>query len=426
MNQDGSPRSVPSNYVHVLENDPRTKGVIRLNELDGRKYITADLGWKRKITDPLDDNDLNHIRLMLQQDYGLFNIKEVEAAVDMMAHKNSFHPIRDLLNSLVWDGTPRIDNLLHHFLGAEKSPFNSACIRLWMLGAISRVFDPGCKFDYVLCLIGDQGAGKSTFFRKMAIRDEWFSDDMKRLDDPMVYRQISGHWILELPEMSAMYNTRYVEDVKALLSRRADTYKIPYARFPKDFLRQCVFGGTGNRIEFLPMDRSGNRRFLPILIDSKKAETHILTDEAASEEYILQCWAEAMVLYRAGDFKLMLPKEIEDQLRDIQQLFTPEDDESGVIIGFLERTEKRAVCSRMIFTEAFHDDRQPTKAQLRSIAEATAHVINEGLVEGWEKAPNKIDFGDPYGRQRAWVRIPSDPSTEEFKTVQLPLGVFDD
>ena len=126
QNQDGSPRSVPSNYVHVLENDPRTKGVIRLNELDGRKYITADLGWKRKITDPLDDNDLNHIRLMLQQDYGLFNIKEVEAAVDMMAHKNSFHPIRDLLNSLTWDGTPRIDNLLHHFLGAEISPFNNA------------------------------------------------------------------------------------------------------------------------------------------------------------------------------------------------------------------------------------------------------------------------------------------------------------
>lgn len=121
----------------------------------------------------------------------------------------------------------------------------------------------------------------------MIIRDEWFTDDMKRLDDPMIYRQISGHWIIELPEMSALYNTRYVEDVKALLSRTADTYKIPYARFPKDFLRQCVFGGTGNRIELLPMDRSGNRRFLPILIDSKKAETHILTDEAASEEYIL-------------------------------------------------------------------------------------------------------------------------------------------
>ncbi len=200
----------------------------------------------------------------------------------------------------------------------------------------------------------------------------------------------------------------------------------PYAHFPKDFLRQCVFGGTGNRIEFLPTDRSGNRRFLPILIDSKNAESHILTDEVESEEYIRQCWAEAMTLYHAGNFKLMLPKEIEDQLRDIQQLFTPEDDESGVIIGFLERTEHRAVCSRMIFTEAFHDDRQPTKAQLRSIAEATAHVINEGLVEGWEKAENKIDFGDPYGRQRAWIRIPKDPSTETFTAVQLPLDVFND
>ena len=425
-NQDGSPRNVPSNYVLVWQNDPRVKGAIRLNELDGRNYIVADLGWKRKITDPMDDNDLHHIRLMLQQDYGLFNEKEVESAVDMMAHQNAFHPIRDLLESICWDGTPRIENLLHHFLGAEISPFNNACMTLWMLGAISRVFEPGCKFDYVLCLIGDQGAGKSSFFRKMAMRDEWFTDDLKRLDDPLIYRQISGHWIIELPEMSAMYNTRYVEDVKALLSRKADTYKIPYAHFPKDFLRQCVFGGTGNRIEFLPTDRSGNRRFLPILIDSKNAETHILTDEAQSEEYIRQCWAEAMVLYHAGNFKLMLPKEIEDQLRDVQQLFTPEDDESGVIIGFLERTEHRAVCSRMIFTEAFQDDRQPTRAQLRSIAEATAHVISEGLVDCWEKASNKIDFGYPYGRQRGWIRIMKDPSTETLTVVQLPLDVFND
>ena len=109
-----------------------------------------------------------------------------------------------------------------------------------MMGAIKRVFEPGCKFENMLCLVGGQGAGKSTFFRFMAIRDEWFSDDLRNLDDENVYRKLQGHWIIEMSEMMATANAKSIEGIKSFLSRQKETYKVPYETHPADRLRQCV------------------------------------------------------------------------------------------------------------------------------------------------------------------------------------------
>ena len=98
--------------------------------------------------------------------------------------------------------------------------------------------------------------------------------------------------------MVAILNAKNVEDTKSFMSRQKDTYKTPYDRHPKDHKRQCVFAGSSNSLDFLPMDRSGNRRFLPILCNMEEAETHILDDEKTSREYIDQMWAEAMEIYR--------------------------------------------------------------------------------------------------------------------------------
>ena len=133
----------------------------------------------------------------------------------------------------------------------------------------------------MLCLVGGQGAGKSTFFRFLACKDEWFSDDLKKIDDDNVFRKMQGHWIIEMSEMIATANARSIEDIKSFLSRSKETYKVPYATEPEDRLRQCVFGGTSNALDFLPLDRSGNRRFLPIMVHPEQAEVHILEDEAA-------------------------------------------------------------------------------------------------------------------------------------------------
>ena len=116
---------------------------------------------------------------------------------------------------------------------------------------------------------------------KMCIRDR-FSDDLRKLDDDNVYRKLQGHWIIEMSEMMATANAKSIEEIKSFLSRQKEVYKIPYETHPADRPRQCVFGGTSNALDFLPLDRSGNRRFIPVMVYPGQAEVHILEDEAAS------------------------------------------------------------------------------------------------------------------------------------------------
>ena len=158
-------------------------------------------------------------------------------------------------------------------------------MQLLMLAAIHRVYEPGCKYEIMVCLVGGQGAGKSTFFRFLAIKDEWFSDDLKRMDDDNVYRKMQGHWIIEMSEMMATVNAKSIEDIKSFISRQKETYKIPYETHPEDRPRQCVFVGTSNSMDFLPLDRTGNRRFAPILVHQDRVEKHILEDEKEARNY---------------------------------------------------------------------------------------------------------------------------------------------
>ena len=109
---------------------------------------------------------------------------------------------------------------------------------------------------------------------------------------------------MEMSEMIATANAKSIEEIKSFLSKQKETYKIPYETHPADRLRQCVFAGTTNRQDFLPRDRTGNRRFIPIPVDAAQAEVHILDNEAESRAYIDQLWAEAMTIYNSGDYKL--------------------------------------------------------------------------------------------------------------------------
>lgn len=117
--------------------------------------------------------------------------------------ENKYHPIQEKLNSLVWDKKERIKDVLYHFLGADRNVYVYEAMKVLLLGAISRVFRPGTKFEYMLILVGGQGAGKSTFFRFLAMNDSWFTDDLKKLDDENVFRKMQGHLIIELSEMIA-------------------------------------------------------------------------------------------------------------------------------------------------------------------------------------------------------------------------------
>lgn len=398
LTQKGQVANTIRNCKTVFQHDPLLKGAVCYNLLTERKDIVRDLGWRRS-TSGLTDTDMKYLLLYFEENYGITSEKKIAAALEIVANENCYHPIRDCLNSLVWDGVPRIRFCLHHFLGAEVSDYVEEMLKHFLLGAIQRVFTPGCKYEEMLCLVGGQGAGKSSFFRLLAIRDEWFSDDLKRLDDDKVFTKLQGHWIFEMSEMLATSSAKSIEEIRSFISRQKETYRTPYEAQPKDRLRQCVFGGSSNTLDFLPLDRAGNRRFLPVMVYPEQAEVHILENEDESRAYLLQVWAEAMEIYRSGSYSMKFSKEIQRQLIEVQKDFMPEDTEAGQIIGFLENYAGNMVCSKQLYREALnHAYDEPKRWQLHNINE-----IMNTAVTGWKPFSNPRMFAG-YGRQRGWER----------------------
>jgi len=400
QNQKGKVFNTAANYKRVLQADPLLKGAIRKNLLTERIDIVRSLGWYRD-SPTLTDVDIKYLLLYFEENYGLTVEKKIEDAVKVIANENRYHPVCDFLNGLEWDGTERIRYCLHHFLGSDTDDYTYEALKLFLLGAISRAFKPGCKFEVMLCLVGGQGAGKSTFFRMLAINDDWFSDDLKKLDDENVYRKMQGHWIIEMSEMIATANAKSIEEIKSFLSRQKETYKIPYETHPADRKRQCVFGGSSNTLDFLPLDRTGNRRFVPVMVYPERADIHILADEQESRAYIRQVWAEAMEIYRSGNFRLKFSPEMDDFLKAHQREFMPEDTKAGQIMDYLDNYTGSAVCSKQLYREALgHPCEEPKQWELREIND-----IMNNAVTGWQPFSNPRHFPAPYLRQKGWERI---------------------
>ena len=252
QSEKGKVYNTAANYKRVLQYDPLLKGAIRKNLLTERIDIVKPLGWYRD-SPTLTDVDVKYLLLYFEENYGLTVEKKIIDAVAVIANENRYHPVCDFLNALQWDGTERIRFCLHRFLGSDTDDYTYEALKLFLLGAISRAFKPGCKFEVMLCLVGGQGAGKSSFFRLLAVNDDWFSDDLKKLDDENVYRKMQGHWIIEMSEMIATANAKSIEEIKSFLSRQKETYKIPYETHPADRKRQCVFGGLLIPLTFFPL-----------------------------------------------------------------------------------------------------------------------------------------------------------------------------
>ena len=277
-----------------------------------------------------------------------------------------------------------------------------------MLGAVARVFTPGCKFEYMLCLVGGQGAGKSTFLRFLAMDDMYFTDDIKRLDDDKAFQRLQGHWIIEIPEMLAVLNAKMVEETKSFVSRQSDNYRTPYDRYAIDHPRQCVFAGTSNKTQFLPMDKSGNRRFLPIEVNMDEAECHILEDEAASRAYIEQLWAEVMVIYGSGNYKLTLSKELQGELIRAQERHCPEDPMESSIRNYLDEHVPKYVCVRMLYKEALGHMSYENPAQWE--ANAIGEIMDQKMTDYTRVSSHRFSG---YGTQRAWM-LTKEPDFQEI------------
>jgi predicted P-loop ATPase len=209
-------------------------------------------------------------------------------AVQTVAKGNCYHPVRNYLNSLTWDGTSRLDGWLSLYLGVVPSPYVAAVGARFLISAVARIYEPGAKADCALILEGAQGLMKSTALRALA--GDFFTDDIAELGTKDAALQTRGAWIIEIPELDSMGRVD-VSKVKSFISRSSDRFRPPYGKRLIDSPRQCVFAGSVNHSAYL-RDETGARRFWPVACE------RILIEELKRDRD--QVWAEATAQYRKG------------------------------------------------------------------------------------------------------------------------------
>lgn len=330
--QKGNFYSTTNNVILVLQNDPMMKGRFAMDLFEKREVALRDLPW-RKVTPNtryLTDTDDAGIRHYLEATYGITGVQKIKDAMDMVVLKNAFHPVRDYLDELVWDGEKRVDSLLVDYLGAEDNEYTHAVIRKTLCAAVTRIYQPGAKFDYVTVLVGEQGKAKSSLIDRLGGR--WFSDSMGTVQGKEAFEALQGVWLIELAELAQLKKAE-VEQVKHFISKREDRYRVAYGRRVENFPRQCVFFGTSNNKDFL-RDATGNRRFWPVDIYATQPVKNVF--QHLTEQEVGQIWAEAVCLYKAGE-KLYLTPELEKKAQEAQREHSEVDERAGLIIAYLEK-----------------------------------------------------------------------------------------
>lgn len=284
-----------SNVYQILAHRPEWKGVVAYDEFSlcivKRKlppFAEGAVGeW-----DSTDDSRTAMWLAQLNPDWSFTPSSDLVAeAIEVLGRANAFHPVRDYLRALKWDGTPRLEAMLSDFLGVTVTPYTQRAGKWWLMGAVKRVLEPGAKFDYCLVLAGTQGKKKSTFFS--AIGGEWFSDTDLDLGSKDGMSNLRGVLIQEFPELGSLARAEEKKQ-KSFLSRRVDHYRPVYGRREIKSPRQVVFCGTTNEHEW-NKDPTGGRRFWPV--DCLFDEIDIAALEAVRD----QLFAEALHYVEAGE-----------------------------------------------------------------------------------------------------------------------------
>ena len=288
-NREGAPFPVLANAITALRHAPEWGGVLAFNEFSlGVTAMKAAPWGGPGAGDAWTDQEDRLTADWLQRAGIRVSVETAGQAVQTVAHDRAFHPVREYLDSLKWDRTARIDTWLALYVGAEANDYTRATGSRWLISAVARIYQPGCKSDCCLILEGEQGTRKSTALATIA--GEWFTDECSELGSKDSAMQVRGVWVVELAELDAMTRGE-VSRIKGFMSRGTDRFRPPYGKRVIESPRQCVFAGSVNHSNYL-RDETGGRRFWPV------ACRRILIDDLARDRD--QLWAEAVARYRTG------------------------------------------------------------------------------------------------------------------------------
>ena len=284
-----------ANVITVLLTAQALAGCIAYDEMGRDVSLRRALPGDNRFTEPRrwTDADTGRLQDWLQRHAEMARVGKgaVDQGVDIVARMHPFHPVKDYLRGLKWDGTKRLDSWLMIYLGVEPSDYAAKTGYCWMIGMVARIEQPGCKFETMLIWEGPQGAGKSRAAR--ALGTPWFSDQTIDVegDQRLISQHLRNLWLVEMSELTH-FRAAKVEALKEFLGRPEEKYVPRYAA--KDVIepRQCGFVGTTNAETYLH-DVSGARRFWPHRVGTIDVEALIRDRD--------QLWAEAAVAYRAGE-----------------------------------------------------------------------------------------------------------------------------
>lgn len=331
LTEKGEPRALLANVITALRHAPEWEGVLWRDEFAHKTVARKAAPWGEvgawsDREDGLTANWLQHQDIRVP--------KEVAGqGVEIVAGDRPFHPVREYLESLTWDGTRRLHEWLHCHLGVEPSPYSAAVGSRWLISAVARIFQPGCKADCCLILEGPQGIKKSTTLRTLA--EPWFIDHVPDLGTKDSLIQVHSAWVIELAELESITRAE-VGSIKQFISTQVDTFRPPYGKRTSDFPRQCVFAGSVNNNTYL-RDETGGRRFWPV----KCLAASIDIDALAGARD--QLWAEAVFLYFEGRTWWMDTPELCELARQEQASRYEDDPWDEVILRWADGRESVSI-----------------------------------------------------------------------------------
>lgn len=419
----GNYEKTMANITLILDNDPKFKDKIYLDEFANRGMVQLPLPWESDKTDVRmwTDVDDAQLALRLEKEYGITGREKIENALKVVAFNHKRNAVREYVESLKWDNKKRIKSLIHDYLGGEQNIYTEEIMEKSLIAAIARATSTtGVKYDTMIVFSGPQGIGKSTFLAKLG--KEWFSDSLYSFEGKEAAELIQGTLINEVGELSAMTKSE-TETVKQFLSKTHDIYREAYGRRTNKYPRRCVFFGSTNSESFLK-DVTGSRRFWPVRVGVCPKKKDIFKD---LDKEIDQIWAEAYTYFISGR-SLILSDEAEAIAKEMQDLYRDVDPKEGMIAEFLNRKipknwysleprDQRAFMSgtftvqeeielverdRVCVAEVWQVCLGGDVKYLRKRDSIELNGILTGL-KGWIRS-SKLKYYGNYGRQRGFER----------------------
>ena len=357
----------------ILEHDEAWRGVLALDRFSDDLVKLKPPPWVNAETGAWNDRDTAHAVHWLSEHWGLEpSGAALSGALEVVGTMRQFHPVRDWLEALPEPSTSLLDTWLRDGFGAnERDDYTTAVGRAFLISAVARVMEPGCKVDHVLILEGEQGRGKSTGLH--ALFDRYYSDQPIVFGDKDTYLAIRGVWCLELAELDSWRKAEHTQS-KAFFTQRRDRYRPPYGHRMQEVPRQCVFVGTTNQVEYL-RDPTGHRRYWPVRCGA--------VDVDWIREHRESLFAEALQAYRAGEL-WWLPPESEAMLREVRESRIQEDPWEESIARWTANRTGDFVSTESVLIDALEIDRSNITQQHQT---RVAYIM---LSLGWRKARKRV------------------------------------